>query len=195
MLKLSTIVSDIMARPSRMHNLAYLLFGYAIASTVISVTQTESLSDYILLIGITGGFVGTFMFYIKPIEKLLLIILRLRLNLKKIPFDSPFLIETKGKIIGGIYFSLICFIIISNPNLRKLILENPWLPAFLAMACSIIFCISLYEALKLPKKIEIVNYYYNHITDEISVVIALLKGALERGDWIEANAMYEKARA
>lgn len=188
---MSELLTAITSKPSRVHNLAYIIFGYVFASALVSTSHIESLSDYLLLVGLMGGFIGTFLFYIKPVERLLSIILGRPGSL-----SSPFITEMKGKIIGGTYFSLSLFIISFNPNLRKLILGYPWLQPSLLVAAIVVFLINLYDARKLPDRVRVIDAYYRYVGEVLnplhrSVAISVeslgsFKAALARGDWLEA---------
>lgn len=191
---MSTIVSGITSRPSRIHNLVYVIFGYVVASAVVPTTQVENLSDYLLLVSLVGGFIGTFLFYIKPVESILSLVASRREYISQTVLTSPFLIETKGKIISGIYFFMLCHITVWNPNLSNLIWENLLLPAFLITISLIVLYVSRREVSLLYLRVFSVEYYYrlvsrkpDHMTEaKRNLVLGQLKAALERGDWIES---------
>ena len=63
-------------KPSRLHNLSYLLLGYYI-STVVTYTLELPLEQKLLLIGTFGSFIGALVYYIKPIEQVMMGIIRL----------------------------------------------------------------------------------------------------------------------
>ena len=192
---MSTIISSMISRPSRIHNVAYILFGFAIASAVVPISEIANLSDYLLIIAIIGGFVGTLLFYIKPVEGIQLLILRIFLKLEKTYGDSPFLTETKGKIIAGSYFFFACLITMFNSNLQGIIVKGPlWLSYFIPLAGIIVFVMSIYEAFKLPQKVMILNHYYSFAGDRLTPLMSQLKGALERRDWIEAELLYHRGK-
>jgi len=193
--RLSLILSGMTSKPSRVYNLAHIIFGYIIASALISPSSTESFSDYLLLIGLIGGFIGACLFYVKPFEKVISAMLG-----RPSSFSSPFILEMKGKIIGGIYFSLSLLIINFNPHLAAVILEHRWLPPSLIIASIVVFAINLYDARELPARIKILDAYYQAVDEllaqgqvkgfrslEFSLQsIGSFKTALARGDWLEA---------
>ena len=183
----STIVST-MSKPSQIHNLSYIFVGYAIVSALIPISLTENFTDYLLLVGLAGGFAGTFLFFLKPAEIIIQALLRVKMKIDwdERAFISVFLAETKGKIIGGIYYSATALIMVFNPNLRNLPGMNVVISAVLFIMAFIVLAIAVREGKKLPIRIRILRFYYdNCLTGSLEVNI--LRAALIRGDWIEAR--------
>jgi len=201
--KLSEIVAEFVSKPSKVHNISYIILGYVLASYAISVDP--NLSDYVLKIVLVGGIIAAFLFYVQPIEKLLwgyaLWRTHSRSNIGIFPFNSLFLTETIGKIVGGFFFAIACWIMAYNPNLEKYLIENPFWRYGMIAASIPVLLIALYETwTRLPQKIRIVSFYYNLLriyqgggprslpsAKESKDSLTSLKIALESGDWIEAS--------
>jgi len=183
----STIVSS-MSKPSQIHNLSYIFVGYAIVSTLIPMSLTESFTDYLLLIGLAGGFVGTFLFFLKPAEIVIGFLLKQKMgsDWNVDAFISPFLAETKGKITGGIYYSATAFVMILNLNLVNPLRVNFEISVVLAIMSLIVLAIAVREGKKLPTRIRIITIFYDSCVKG-TLPMGLLRMALIRGDWIEAG--------
>ena len=206
---MSEIVAEFVSKPSKVHNISYIILGYVIASYAISVDP--NLSDYVLKIVLVGGIIAAFLFYVQPTEKVLWGYARWRTSLHSkrplstriFPFNSPFLTETIGKIVGGFFFAIVCWIMAYNPNLEKNLIENPFWRYGMIAASIPVLLIALYEAwTRLPQKIQIVSFYYDLLREyqgggvrslaakELKDSLTSLKIALESGDWIEASHIY-----
>jgi hypothetical protein len=125
--------------------------------------------------------------------------------------NSPFLIEVKGRIVGGIFFFIASLISAFNPNLNDLFSKIPWLPYSFVFASLPVIFIAMFETSKLGNKIDVVGLYYRlsflyqSNLDHIAAVrdiegykrvrgdhrytIELLRFSIERGDWVEANTI------
>jgi hypothetical protein len=194
----SSVIAGTISQPSRVHNLAYVLVGYAITITLIpSLGESGDSSAYLITIAIIGGFFGTFLFLVKPIEYLMKHYFRRYYKIdvpELIPraFDSPYLIEAKGQIIGGVFFSLTCFIALANPNISYLteVMALLLRIGLIAMG-SIVGIIDILRFNRLKSKMRLLLLYYEEVEksypNEIyPAVINDLRQALARKDWNEA---------
>lgn len=198
MKRLSTVIAEAVLKPSRAHNLAYFMFGLVVASSVISMEQVESLSDFVLLISIVGGFISALLYFIKPVEQLLYVfsVANITIRYKRLDvgyrrlFKSPFIAEIKGKIIGGAYIFFTCvFLSYFNPLISLVVDGNLLLiRLFLLFVGFIILIVSLYDLYRLGEKIVMLDYYYaNASIGKRTRSMHEVERALLRGDWTEAS--------
>ncbi len=200
---MATIVANTVTQPSKASKLAYIIFGYTLAFSCFSLAQFGSSEEYLVYVAIVGGFVGTFFFFFKPIQRLFNFHYRRKSSgddLRIFVFSSsPYLAESKEKIIRGFYFFFSCLIIaFLNANFYALSTENISIMRLLLTIIGLtVLIISLGEWKQLTPKIMIVNFYYAliegkdipgvHIT-----VINQIRTALDKADWREAGIIVDK---
>ena len=192
---MSAVVAESVSKPSRVYNLYYVIFGYVVAASLISPSKLE-LSDYILLVAIGGGFLGTFLFFIKPVKMLLYVYMNRRFGASLTAFNSPYLSESKDKIAGGFYFTLSSVVVAVSPNASIFVGENQYLRILIVLLGIIALLFSLARALRFHEKIRVVIIYYRNLTEGYldRASIPLLRVAFERGDFEEVNAIISSER-
>jgi hypothetical protein len=191
-----------MSKPSRAHNFAYVIFGYALAYTLIQRAAVESTTDFLLLIAIAGGFIGTFLFFTKPEEKLLLLLFYLRTNTRisvMIVFSSAYLTEIKGKITSYTYFFLTCMILAYNRTALGGLVNASFPLLYVVLgAATVVLLMSVREIIRLPRKMRVLQSYYGALTANrtdtyqerrFREILTDLRYALDRGDWTEAGIL------
>ena len=63
---MTTVVANTITNSSKVNNLGYVLISYALLFSLISLKQAGDPAAYLITISIIGGFLGTFLFLIKP---------------------------------------------------------------------------------------------------------------------------------
>jgi len=197
------MISDvIVGKPSKALNLVYVIFGYFLASFIISPLEL-SFEQKLSLVVIAGGIFGTFLFYIKPVERFILLLLVLsRTNKmefysepgrkivykKTILFNSPMLAEERARINGAFFFSV--SILLSGRLLELISLYIPF--EVLAIISALMMFIAVWEGFDLVKeKIPALRWYYffsysgRPFTED-------LRNSIERKDWIEVHEIISK---
>jgi hypothetical protein len=194
-------------KPSKALNLVNVVFGYYLASTLVS-SSSLSLEQKLSVLAISGGVVGALLFYIKPVERLtafaviLMYGIRIeepttvtgknshRLTMSTVGiFNSPFFAEERAKINGIVYFAI--SIILSQPLLVQAGIPIPL--AALVFLASILLVIALWEGYSLVSdKLRTGFVYYGFCRTGRSAALAL-KDAIEKKDWTEAMAITRRS--
>jgi len=172
--------------------------------------QTESLSDYLLLVAVVGGFVGTLFYFLRLEEKAIWLGLwlwarkkpkeatdkgALKRNYAMYSFNSIYLSEAKAKITASIYFFLSCIIgAWQITNIERLSEIQIWVKTALIFGGLLVLLIGCYGLYRLPGKIRILGLYYQwthefEVEDPYLRTLRELKQALEKGDWAEATVL------
>jgi len=179
------------------------LLGYYIASLIPSI-QSLSLEQKILFIATFGSFVGTLLYYVKPIERAISFYFILSKKNETTPDEpygdelsfiihkseilySSFLQDERTKINGAFFFAfgiLTSYGLLQQLGASQLYL---WIQIFTAM----LLVIGFHEIyLLIKRKMPIVVFYYNYYN--ISKNIPLLEEAIKRKDWVLADKIREK---
>ena len=189
-------------KPSRIHNLSYLFLGYYL-SFLITYDLNLSLEQKIAFITAFGSFVGTLIYYIKPIERTISLYFRLSKKNEtypKEPFDefrtpvyrsevlfSNFL-QDERTIINGAFF-LAVGIFTSDRLLESIGLSH--LYWYLQIFTIALFCVGVWEVhVLIKRKMPIIVFFYNYYN--ISKYAPQLEKAIQTKDWIQADKIMEK---
>jgi len=189
-------------KPSKIHNLSYLLLGYYLSS-LITYGLNLSFEQKIAFVTAFGSFVGTLVYYIKPIERCIVLYFKLKkenMTYPSEPFDefripvfrsevlfSPFLQDERTKINGTFFIDI--GILTSNKLLESVgLLHLYW---YLQIFTVALVCIGIWEIYTLIKrKMPVLVFFYNYYN--ISKSIPELMKALKTKDWIQAEKITEK---
>jgi hypothetical protein len=189
-------------KPSRLHNLSYLLLGYYLSSA-LTYSLDLSIEQRILVITALGSFIGALVYYIKPIEQILSTAIRIRKKNEVWPpapndefstvtrktdvLMSSYLADERTKINGAFFLALG---IISSYTYFAAIGHVDWY-YFLQSFTFLLFVIGTYESyVLLDRKLPIVVSFYMFYN--ISHHTEILKKAIQKKDWIEADKIREK---
>lgn len=186
---MASVVSESITKSSKTYNLSHLIFGYALAFSFFSLQDFVTVPEYFVYVATVGGFIGTFLLFFNPWEKLFFLFFRER------EFYSPYLYDIRGKIVGGFYFFLTCLVIsFFNSNFENLNLAYVNTISFFLVAMGgIIIVISIYELFKLGEKIDLLTKYYGEIRVDTTMKEDYyrnadgVRDALIRGDWTEVQ--------
>jgi hypothetical protein len=179
-----------------MHNLSYILFGYYFV-TLLSYQQNLTVEEQSMIIILFGSFLGTFIYYVKPIERIISFYLRRGKN-NKIDYDenpdytfyvyktqvlySPYLQDERVIINGAFFLGL--GLLISNGVLSKYSLGNLYLVS-VAFAITL-FTVGLLEIHDLlDRKLGTLMFFYGFYNR--SKRIEELRASLNAKDWIQAD--------
>jgi len=184
----------IMSKMSRAYNLTYWVFGYTFASLVVTGFYELSIQDRVLISVPIGSFIGAFLFYMKPELSLIRIVLRASSKRSASYLESPYLIETKGYIIGALYFTLAIFLSVFTLSLPLI------LRVVLVIAGGFTSVKFLRETKGYGNKAEVVLRYHfliSHKSDaglpeKFDETLSSIRNALEKADWVEANQLIEQ---
>jgi len=179
---------------SRAYNLTYLVFGYAFAALVVTGFYELSIQDRILIATPVGSFIGAFLFYMKPELFLLRIVLKASGKRSASYLESPYLIETKGYIVGALYFALsisLAVFTLSLPDTYR---------ALSILAAGLMFVKFFLETKGYGNKAEVVLRYHFLISHKLNAglpekfdeTLSSIRNALEKADWVEANQLIEQ---
>lgn len=180
-------------KPSKLFNLVYFLFGYILASAFVPSVGFDA--QGLLVIGIVAGAIGTFLFYARPIERVLLLALLLWNKGDRFSwpqgglsgtFGSVLLQNAKEKILGGGYFFLSLQLLVFSGRLST---HAPkWLEAILLAFSAVPLIVAYYEASGFPLKLHILATYYRSLGgNEDAELATSLSDALRRRDWLAAR--------
>jgi hypothetical protein len=207
---MSSVVAETFSQPSKAYTLSYILFSYAVIFSLISLESSgNDAIAYFIIVAIVGGFFGTFLFLLKPIEKIMFYYFNWRYKNKFYSlgwaFYSPYLTEAKGQVIGGLFFSLTCFMALVNSNFNMLTKENTFIIQIGLIIMGSIICISsLRKFNRLKRKIQVLSLYYKEVGEPDSArdsntiyptLIEDLRHALNRKDWDEAYIIEKKYKS
>jgi hypothetical protein len=195
---MATLLID---KPSRIHNLSYLLLGYYLSS-VATFGLDLSFEQKLVFIGSFGSFIGALVYYIKPIERAMSLYFRLskkNCTSPNAPYDeecyavyksdvlfSSFLREERT-IINGAFFMAIG-LATSYWLLNSIGLSNyyPWLQ----IITLVLICAGAWEVrILMTTKMPLVLYFYNYYN--LSKNIPQLEKAIRSKDWIMAIKIKE----
>jgi hypothetical protein len=205
-LSLSILTEVSVSKPSKALNIVYLIFGYVVASTILPV-RYDTL-EHVSIIITVGSIIGTFLFYIKPIERVLFVIFTMWQkqisgggslfgDLKQVEatmtpiyltagdvFNSPMIAYDKMKINGAIFFSV--SILASGSALNLIGLPQPQI--YFVLLSLPTFIVACWEGHVLWKKVNVLLFFYDFMRSrEPSEVTNALKKAVEGEDWLEAS--------
>lgn len=144
-----------------------------------------------------GGLLGTFLFLVKPIDRLLIQIHMImnatemgRKYLLLNPLNSPLLAEEKAKINAAIFFSLSA--LLSGPMLSRIHLSFPLYIQVLGAIPTL--AVAVWESrVLLKKKVWFVGaHYYLYRTGKTASAFEIAS-AIERKDWDKVNAILPHA--
>ena len=197
------MASMLLQKPSRAHNLSYLLLGYYLSS-LVTYGLNLSLDQKVLVVAALGSLIGTLVYYIKPIERAISLFYRIskknRAYLDE-PFEdelgfplyksdilySSYLQDERTKINGAFFLAL--GMLTTNNLLGSVGLLNMyWL---LVLMSFVLISVGVWEIYQLVRrKMPIITFFYNYYN--ISKNIPLLEKAIQKKDWIEAEKIMEK---
>ena len=189
-------------KPSRIHNLSYLFLGYYLSS-LVTYDLNLSLEQKIVFITAFGSFVGTLIYYIKPIERTISLYFRLSKENETYPqepFDefripvyksevlfSGYLQDERTRINGAFFLAVGIFA--SGRLLESIGLSH--LYWYLQIFTGALFCIGVWEVYVLIKrKMPTIVFFYNYYN--ISEYRPQLEKAIKTKDWIQADKIREK---
>ena len=189
-------------KPSRIHNLSYLFLGYYLSSW-ITYDLNLSLEQKIVFITAFGSFVGTLIYYIRPIERTVSLYFRLSKKDRTYPeppydeFVSPvhrsevlfssYLQDERTKINGAFFLAVGIFT--SNRLLESIGLSQ--LYWYLQIFTVALICVGLWEVRVLIKrKMPVIVFFYNYY--HISKHTSKLENAIKTNDWIQADKIIDE---
>lgn len=195
------VTNILVEKPSRIHNLSYFVLGYYLM-TLFSFEIDFSLSDRIFLITFFGGFLGTLIYYIKPIEKIITTYFKLSKKNKVMPPEevkefsiavyksellfSKYFNDERIKINGAIFLGI--GFLFSNSILNEYDLRFLYLPAIFFSL--LLFGSGIWDIyILIKRKMDILVFYYTFYN--VSKKIPDLSRALEAKDWIQAEKITE----
>ena len=196
------MVEVLIQKPSRIHNLSYLSLGYYLSS-LITYDLNLSLEQKIAFITAFGSFVGTLIYYIKPIERTISLYFRLSKKNETfpgLPFEelripvyrsevlfSSHLQDERTKINGAFFLAVGIFT--SNKLLESIGLSH--LYWYLQIFTGALICVGFWEVhVLIRRKMPTVVFLYNYYN--ISEHIPQLEKAIKTKDWIQADKIIEK---
>lgn len=188
-------------KPPRIHNLSYFVLGYYI-STLLSFEANYSISDRIIVITFIGGFLGTLIYYIKPVEKCINLYFRISGNNAIRPPEeirefsvpiyktdllySKYLSEDRVIINGAIFLGI--GLLLSNNFLHEYQLS--FLSQYVIVTSILLIIVGLWEIyILIHSHMGPIIFYYTFYND--SDKIKDLSVALETRDWIQAKKTIE----
>jgi len=196
------MVQVLIQKPSRIHNLSYVFLGYYL-SLLITFDLNLSYEQRIAFIATFGSFVGTLIYYIKPIERT--ISLYFRLSKKNVTYpEEPYeelsfpvfrseilysrYLQDERTIINGTFF-LSVGILTSHKLLESTGLSNLyWYLQIFAVA---LVCIGIWDIrILIKRKMPILDFLFNYYN--VSKNIPVLIRAIESKDWIQAEKITER---
>ena len=195
------VANVLIEKPSRIHNLSYFVLGYYLM-TLLSFELDFSLSDRIFLITFFGGFLGTLIYYIKPIEKILTTYFKLSKKNKVLPpaevkefsiavykseiLFSKYFNDERVMINGAIFLGI--GLLLSNSILNEYGLGS--LYSYALFLSLLLFGSGIWESYVIIKrKMDTLVFYYTFYN--VSKKTPDLSRALEAKDWIQAEKITE----
>jgi len=189
-------------KPSRIHNLSYLFLGYYLSS-LITYDLILSPEQKIAFVTAFGSFVGTLIFYIRPIERTISLYFRLSKKEKTFPepphdefkipvymsevLFSSHLQDERTKINGAFFLAVGIFT--SNRLLESIGLSHLyWYFQIFTVA---LVCVGFWEVhVLIKRKMPMVVFLYNYYN--ISEYTPELEKAIKTKDWIIADKIIER---
>lgn len=206
-----SIATDItVSKPSKALNIIYFIFGYVLASALIPL-QFDVMEQIIVIIAI-GSIFATFLYYIKPVERVLLVVVFLLQknqqkkgfslfgDIARLPgtrgtpyllsspevFNSPMIAYEKAKIKGAVFFSIV--VLVSGSTLDLIGIPQPLM--FLVIFSLPTLIVAIWEVGALWMSINVLVYFYDFLRSGVSIqVVSDLRKAIDRKDWLEAKIM------
>ena len=189
-------------KPSRIHNLSYLLLGYYV-SKLVTLDLDLSFEQEIAFIATFGSFIGALIYYVRPVERCITGYFRLTKKNRSYPqqpFDefmfpvfrsevvySPYLRDERA-IINGAFF-LAIGLLSSSRLLESFGLSH--LYWYLQICTVSLISVGLWEIYNLLKrKMPIVVRLYDYYN--VSGHTPELKRAIQGKDWSEADKIIER---
>jgi len=186
----------VLEKPSRILNFTFVVFGYVLSSYLISpldIIFEQKISSVLIL----GAALGTFLYYLNPVERGIAFYLLIR-GFDKMTFESefgalnysrtealnsPLLKEELAKITGAVF--LFVSLLLSG---NLLLLVNISLPLWILIALALpILSIAVWETrVLLREKMDYILWYYYFVIFERPFASEILK-AIEAKDWIGAH--------
>ena len=194
----------LMAKPSRIHNLSYIFLGYYL-SFYFAYDLNLPIEQKILLTTFLGGFIGTLVYYIKPIERVMS--LYFRLSKKNVTHPSEIFNEWKSPvykteilfskyldddrtIINGAFF-LAIGVFTSNKLLGTIIELSQVYLVFQIIIGIALICAGTWNIYVLvTEKLPILIFFYNNIG--ISKYSQQLEREIQLKDWIKAKKIIDQ---
>jgi len=191
-------------KPSPIHNLSYVFLGYYL-SLLITFDLNLSYEQRITFIAMLGSFVGTLIYYIKPIERTISLYFRMTKTdatypdelvttqeLVKPVFKSGILysryLQDERTMINGAFF-LSIGISTSYKLLESIGLSN--LYWYLQIFTVALICVGIWDIhILISRKMPILVFFFNYYN--FSKNIPELIRAIESKDWIQAEKIIEK---
>lgn len=171
-------------KPSKALNLTYVIFGYVLAS--ILLPPDLSVQEQLVTVITVGGLFGTFLFLVKPIDRLLVLILAIKKDYSLSPSASPLVAEDKMKMNAAVFFSL--SVLLSEPLLSRVNLSFPLHIHILGAIPTLV--VAVWEALMLVlNKARIIEAYYRSVRAGQNEIAIEISRAIEGRDWEKANSI------
>ncbi len=207
------MISDvILGKPNKATSMVFLIFGYVLASYIVSPIDLV-FEQKIPAVIIAGGVFSAFLFYIKPVDRLMKTFLAVRnyyrkktLNSKKIELidsenpmaieqhlfhndvittkllDSPLVAEEMAKINGAVFFS--ASLLLASRLLDLIDLYVPF--ELLVLLAVVMLVVAVWEGLSLVGfKLPILNFYYR--VNRIGEPSIELSKAINNKEWLLAR--------
>jgi hypothetical protein len=196
------LAAALIPKPSRLNNLSYLLFGYYLSSAA-TYSFSLTLEQKLVFIVAFGSFIGSLIYYLKPIERLISLGYRLAKNNETTPVEpndefcysikrseivfSAFLQDDRMIINGAFFFGI--SLLLSGGLLSTIDMADFYL--WLQVLTATLFALGIWESYTFVKrKMPIVVYYYNNYN--LSKYVDSLEKAISRKDWVLADKIMEK---
>ena len=183
------MISDVVvSKPNKALNITFLIFGYVLASYIVSSIELV-FEQQVPAVIVAGGVFSSFLYYIKPVDRLIILFLYIRSYESPLVFSSPLLAEERAKINGAVFFSL--SLLLAS---RLLSLINLYVPFQILIALSIVMiAVALWEswvAIRLRMPI-VISYLRLQQRGEISEELAK---AVENKNWELAHQFLWKMK-
>ena len=202
---MASLITDMAVnKPSKALNLVYLVFGYFLASFFTFPTEF-SFEQKLAVALIAGGIISSFLYFTKPVETILKLILHFlkrdrivvyksaghEVEIKRSQvISSPLLAEERAKINSLVFFffSLALSSVLLN---RFGITVQTELILGLSAAFMIIGIVALWEIYIFVKlKARMVAWYY--LSYKLERDFREARNAIEKKDWREAEALINR---
>jgi hypothetical protein len=190
-------------KTSKINNLSYLLLGYYLSS-LPTYYLSLSFEQQVLFIVAFGSFIGTLIYYFKPVERAISLYFILSKKNNVIPEQpyyeelvytvhrsevllSSYLQDERTRINGAFFLAIGIFT--SNKLLATVGLSDWYW--WLQILTVLLIIIGLWEVyILIKRKMEPVVYFYNYYN--LSKHAELMEKAIKRKDWILADKIMEK---
>ncbi len=174
---------------SRSESLLEVVFGYTLASSIISSFVAAKPEQILYLSAVIGGFLSAFLYYLKPLDYLI----RRRLSGEaKSHYWSPYVRPLRTSITAGMYLSVTALIAVIFPATSQFIVADlrlyVWIViAFLSLS---VLAVVIARWIWLQGRALLTSNYYLLLSEsrytEGRNPVGILERALRDEDWEQA---------